>query len=79
MAFCFRNTNKACNVTGEDEEIFREKNICRFCEEKLISDKVRGHCHLTGKHKGPVHNKRNISVTETKYLYSVCNLQIQNL
>ena len=37
-------------MTEEDEEDFQNDNICRFCEKKNIeSDKVRDHCHLSGK------------------------------
>ena len=32
--------------------------------KKIISDKVRGHCHLTGKFIGPAHSKCNIIVTQ---------------
>ena len=30
----------------------------------MISDKVRDHCHLTGKYRGPANNTRNINVTQ---------------
>ena len=36
-------------MTKEDEEDYRNNDICRFCEKEFITDKVRGHCHLTGK------------------------------
>ena len=32
MAFFFKNTNKDIIMTGEDQEEFKNKNICRFCE-----------------------------------------------
>ena len=35
-------------------------------ERKLFSDNVKNHCHLTGKYRGPVHNKCNIKVTQKK-------------
>ena len=50
----------------EGEEDYRKDNICRFCEKEILSDKVRDHCHLTGKHKGPAHSKCNINVTQDK-------------
>ena len=40
----------------EDEEDFKNNNICRFCEKEILSDKVRDHCHLTGKYRVPAHN-----------------------
>ena len=36
-------------MTEEDEEDFRNKNICRFCEKEIKNNKVREHCHLTDK------------------------------
>ena len=50
MAFYFKNTNKDIVKTEKDEEDFKNNNICRFCEKEIISDKVRDHCHLTGKY-----------------------------
>ena len=64
MAFYFKNTNKDIIMTQEDEEEFRNNNICRFCEKEILSDKVRDHCHLTGSYRGPAHNTCNINVTQ---------------
>ena len=51
-------------MTQQDKEDF-EKNInCRFCEKEIHSDKVRDHCHLTGKHRGPAHDNCKINVTQ---------------
>ena len=35
----------------KDEEDYRNINICRFCEKNIESDKIRHHCHLTGKYR----------------------------
>ena len=64
MAFCFTNTKKDIIMTQENEEDFRNINICRFCEKIIESDKVRDHCHLTGKYRGPSHNVCNTNVTQ---------------
>ena len=64
MASSFKNTKKDIIMTNEDEESYRNNNICRFCEKNIEPDKVRDHCHLTGKYRGPAHSKCNINVTK---------------
>ena len=63
MAFFFKKTEKVIIMTEEDE-VFKNTNICRFCEKEILSDKVCDHCHLTGKYRGPAHNICNINVTQ---------------
>ena len=63
MAFYFKNTKKDIFMKQEDED-FKNNNICRFCEKKILSDKVRDHCLLTGKYTGPAHNICNINVKQ---------------
>ena len=46
------------------KKILKIFNICRFCEKEILSDKVRDHCHLTGKYRGPAHNTCNINVKQ---------------
>ena len=62
MNFYFKNTKKDIIMTEGDEEDFDNKNICRFCEKEILSDKVRDHCHLTGIYRGPAHNTCNLNV-----------------
>ena len=40
MAFYFKNTKKKINLTDEDEEDYRNNNVCRFCEKEILSDKL---------------------------------------
>ena len=63
MAVYFENTRKDIIMTEEDEEDYKINVICRFCEN-IESDKVRDHCQLTGKNRGPAHTTCNINVTE---------------
>ena len=35
MAFYFKNTKKDIIMRKEDEEVFKNKNICQFCEKKI--------------------------------------------
>ena len=64
MTFYFKNTKKEIIMTKEDEEDYKNNNNCRFCEKNIESDKVRDHCHLTGKYRGPSHNVCNINVKQ---------------
>ena len=64
MAFYFKETKKDIIMKQEDEEDYENNNICRFCEKNIESDKVRNHCHLTGKYRGPAHNVCNINVRQ---------------
>ena len=56
MNFYFKNTRKNIIMTQEVKEDFEKNFICQICEKKILSDKVRDHCHLTGKYRGPAHN-----------------------
>ena len=49
-------------MTNEDEEIYNNSQICWICKEELNTDKVRDHCHVTGKFRGAAHNKCNINL-----------------
>ena len=51
-------------MTEEDEKDYRNNIICRFCEKNIECDKVRDHCHLTSKYRGPANSKRNINLTQ---------------
>ena len=62
MNFWFRNIKKDIIMTQENTEDFENNIICRFCEINSESEKVRDHCHLTGKYRGPAHNACNINV-----------------
>ena len=64
MAFYFKNTNKDIIMTEEDEEIFSNKNFCRFCEKNMESDKNSDHCHLTDDYRGPAHSNCIFIITQ---------------
>ena len=69
MAFYFKNTKKDVITKQEDEEDYRNNNICQFCEKNFESDKVRDHCHLTGKYRVPAHNVCNINVKQKESIF----------
>ena len=64
MVFYFKNTKEDIIMSKENEEDFKNNNICRFCEKEILSDKVRDHCHLTGKYRGPADNTSEIKVKQ---------------
>ena len=64
MNFWLKNTNNDITMTEEDKQDFENDNICRYCEKYIESDKVRDHCHLTGKYRGPAHNECNLQVKQ---------------
>ena len=51
-------------MTEEDEEDYTNNNIWRFCQKNIESVKVPDHCHLTGRYRGPAHNKSTFNVTQ---------------
>ena len=68
MAFYFKKTEKDIFMAEDDEEVFKNDN-CRIYEKIIESDKVRDHCHLTGKNRGPVHKKCSINVKQKQNLF----------
>ena len=60
--------NKRLIMTNEDEEIYNNLHICWICKEKLNTDKIRDHCHVTGKFRGAAHNKCNLKLRIPKKL-----------
>ena len=64
MNFWFKNTKKDIIMTEEDQYDFENNNICRYCEKYIETDKVRDHCHLTSKNRGPAHSNCNLNVKQ---------------
>ena len=59
-SFYFINTSKDNILSEKDAEDYRNNNICCFCENELIVNRVRHHCHITGVYRVPAHSKCNI-------------------
>ena len=51
-------------MTKHNKEKFENKKNCRFCEKEIVDNRVRDHCHLTGKNRGPAHNTCNINIKQ---------------
>ena len=59
-----KNFNKNLIMSAEKNELFEMSNICWICG-KLIKNtvnKVRDHCHITGKYRGAAHYSCNINL-----------------
>ena len=43
-------------------QAFGIANECHICGGQLLRDKVRDHCHITGKYRGAAHNAYNLKL-----------------
>ena len=63
--YCNQVINKRFNekfkMTIEDEDNYKNSNGCCIWNQKIINnkDKVRYHCYVTNKYKGPTHKECN--------------------
>ena len=55
-------------IMTEEEHLFQQSNSCWICKKIINHDdeKVRDHCHITGKFKGAAHWDCNINFQLTK-------------
>ena len=60
--------NEELIMTTQDEEIYNNSKNCCICNEELKTDKVRDHCHITGKVRGAAHNQCNLKLKIPKKL-----------
>jgi hypothetical protein len=49
-------------MTQEDKASFAEAADCHVCGGPLNGDRVRDHCHITGKYRGAAHNACNLKL-----------------
>ena len=52
--------------TEEDIKHFNNASDCWICGEELGNDRVRDHCHFTGRYRGSAHNKCNLKYRKPK-------------
>ena len=66
-------------LSKEEEELFQKSTICHICENGLYDelhgdfDRVRDHCHITGKYLGPAHSNCNLQRSEKKIVPMFCH------
>ena len=60
--------NKNLVLSADDEERFQSSNKCWICNKlfDIGGNKVRDHCHITGKYRGSAHCSCNINLRLTK-------------
>ena len=63
-----KHFNKNLIMSEEEEHLFQQSNSCWICKKLIDNDeeKVRDHCHVTGKFRGAVHGSCNINLQLTK-------------
>ena len=63
-----KHFNKDLIMSEEEEHLFQESNSCQICRKLIDNDeeKVRDHCHVTGKFRGAAHWNCNINFQLTK-------------
>ena len=57
--------NKPMDITPEVEEQFKQASKCWICGNLLnLQDRVRDHCHFTGRYRGAAHNRCNLQYSK---------------
>ena len=58
-------------MSTEEEERFQFSNNCWICDKlfDVGDDKVRDHCHITGKYKGAAHWSCNINLKKPPVIF----------
>ncbi|XP_070526950.1 uncharacterized protein [Cardiocondyla obscurior] len=63
------------DFTQNDWEEFKRAAHCHVCEKPFAADdtRVRDHCHLTGRYRGPAHSNCNINYMDSNCIPIVFN------
>ena len=59
---------KPLRLNSEEQKLFQQAKTCHICSFELKNDKVRDHCHFTGKYRGAAHCKCNLMCKKPKIL-----------
>ena len=63
--------NKTLIMSAEEEEQFEKSEICWICGKLIENDKVRDHCHITGKYREATHWKCNINLKVSEKIFVI--------
>ena len=64
-----------------DKLVYDNSTLCHICNEELGKDRVRDHCHLSGKFGGAAHEVCNIKYKVPKFFqlnFTICLAMIVN-
>ena len=66
-----KHFNKDLIMSEEEEHLFQQSNSCWICKKLVDNDneKVRDHCHVTGKFRGAANWNCNINLQLTKKVH----------
>ena len=65
------NFNEPVIMTETDEGHYINTWECWICQQTICNDKVRDHCHITGKFRGVAHKKCNLLLKIPKTLPAI--------
>ena len=51
----------------QEQQQYEKETKCWICKGELNNDKVRDHCHFTGKYRGAAHNKCNLNYKKPNF------------
>ena len=54
-------------MTMLEKTAYDNSTLCHICNEELGKDRVRDHCHLSGKFRGAAHEVCNLKYKITKF------------
>ena len=60
-------------MTRRDKLVYDNSTNCHICNEELGEDRVRDHCHLSGKFRGAAHEVCNLKYKVRTFFPVVCH------
>jgi hypothetical protein len=63
----YKDPKEMLPLTDQEQMAYDRARECWICKTWLIRDKVRDHCHITGKYRGPAHRACNLELSIKPY------------
>ena len=70
---------KSMVMTMHDKMAYDNSTLCHICNEELGEDRVRDHCHLSGKFRGAAHELCNLNTrfqSSSQLYFTTCQAMI---